>query len=240
MGSVCVMKPGFWSGFRNQALLSDFHTISAGFNYENRFNIPELGSHTAGMIIPAGRSSLGIIYSHFGFSHFRRETGAVACGLRLSEKLSAGIQADWFFEKGSGEYENIQFITCEAGLLVTPGKNISIGIHIFNPVPNSLRKTFLPSTLRAGAGIRLNETVFAGAELEMSSGENLLLRTGFEYEAARNFILRGGFCTDNSSFSFGLGYDLGSIVLDMSFATHERLGITSSVSMIFELKSKSR
>lgn len=235
MGSVCVMKNGFWSSFRNQALLPSFPKFSAGFNYENRFNISELGSYTTGLIIPAGRPSIGIIYSHFGFQHFRRETGGIACGLNLSEKISTGIQIDYFLEKASGEYDNIQFVTCEGGLLFTPNKNIIVGIHIFNPVPNSLRKTFLPSSLRAGAGIILNDDLFAGIEAEMSSGQKLLLRTGFEYEAISNFRLRGGFSSENSSFSFGLGYNFKSVNLDMSFATHEKLGITSSVSMIFQI-----
>ena len=43
-----------------------------------------------------------------------------------------------------------------------PSEKITIGLHLFNPVPGSLRKTYLPSCLRAGAGIRLPEsgTVF--------------------------------------------------------------------------------
>ena len=31
-------------------------------------------------------------------------------------------------------------------------ENTSLGIHVFNPVPNSLRKTIMPSSLRIGAG----------------------------------------------------------------------------------------
>ena len=235
MGSVCIMRTGFWSCFQNQALLAYNKSFSAGINYDNRFNISELGTRTAGIIIPAGNASLGIVYSHFGYSSFRRESGGMSCGMRLSEKISAGVQIDYFSEKTTGEYENHQFITCEAGLVVSPSEDIRIGIHIFNPVPNSLRKRYMPTTLKAGAGIDLNEFLFAGAEAEMSSGKRLVFRAGFDYEAVRDFHLRGGFCTDNTSFSFGLGYQLKFLTLDLSFTTHEKLGVTSSASLIFKI-----
>jgi len=230
------MKSGFWSSFQNQALLADHKAFSAGFNYESRFNISELGTRTAGVIIPAGATSLGIVYSYFGYSQFRRESAGLACGLRLSDKISAGVQVDYFSEKAAGEYDNTQMVTCEAGLLFKPGETITFGIHVFNPVPGSLRKSFLPSSLRVGSGIELSDVLFAGAEAEMSSGKNLVFRTGFEYNAAKNLFLRGGFSSENTSFSFGLGYLFRSVRLDLSFVTHEKLGISSSVSLVFQIK----
>jgi hypothetical protein len=236
MGSVCILQNRFWSSFQNQALLADNRAFSAGINYENRFGISELGTRTAGLIFPAGGTSLGIVYSNFGYNHFRRELGGVSCGMILSENIRAGVQIDYFSEKTSGEYENRNTLTFEAGMLVSVKENISMGIHIFNPVPNSLRKTFLPTSIRAGAGIKLSNVVFAGAEAEMSTGEKLILRTGFEYEAFKKFRLRGGFSTENTSFSFGIGYLLKSLQLDLGFATHEKLGISSSVSMVFKVR----
>jgi hypothetical protein len=126
-------------------------------------------------------------------------------------------------------------ITCEAGLVFVPKENTRIGIHVFNPVPGSLRKVFMPMAIRMGAGTYLNKLLFAGFEAEMCTGSNLLIRTGFDYEAAKNLWLRGGFCSENNSFSFGFGYAVKMVQLDMGFATHERLGVTSSVSLIFKI-----
>jgi hypothetical protein len=236
MGSVCVMKPGFWPFFSNQALLAYNTSYLAGFNYENRFNIRELGTETAGIVIPAGKTSLGFCYSHFGYSDFSRSMLGLACGMSLSENIAAGIQVDYFSEKTSGDYDNYQSVTCEAGLFFKPSEKISVGIHIFNPVPNSLRKTLMPSSIRAGAGIELSKVLFAGAEAELSSGQKLIVRTGFEYEAVKKLWLRGGFSSENTSFSFGIGYLLKSLKIDLGFATHEKLGITSSASLIFKIK----
>lgn len=236
MGSVCVMKTGFWPSFSNQALLANNTSFIAGFNYENRFNLRELGTRTAGLIIPAGRTSLGLTYSHFGYSDFRRSMAGLACGMPLGENISGGIQIDYFLEKTPGDYDNYQSVSFEAGLYFMPSEKVSIGIHVFNPVPNSLRKTNMPSSLRAGAGIELSKVLFAGAEAEMSTGEKLIVRTGFEYEVFKKLLLRGGFSSENTSFTFGLGYLLKSIKIDLSFASHEKLGITSSASLIFKIK----
>jgi len=235
MGYVCIMKNGFWTSFHNQASLAYNNSFSFGFNYENRFSIKELGTRSIGMTIPVGKASLGAVYSHFGYTDFKREMTGLACAMKLSDKISAGVQVDYFSERTSGEYINNQSVTFETGLIIIPSQNIRIGVHLFNPVPNSIRKTYLPTILRVGAGTDLNKVLFAGVEAEMSSGSKLIIRTGFEYEVAKKFWIRGGFSTNNNSFSFGLGYLAKIAQIDMGFTTHEKLGVTSSVSVIFKI-----
>ncbi len=236
MGFVCIMKNGFWNSFHNQALLAVNNSFSFGVNYENRFGISELGTRTAGFTFPAGKTALGAVYSHFGNSDFKRDMTGIACGLKLAEKIFAGVQVDYMSERTSKEYINNQTVTFETGVLVIPSENIRIGVHLFNPVPNSIRKSYLPTALRIGVGTDLSKTLFAGAEAEMSSGSKLIIRTGFEYEAADKFWLRGGFCTNNNSFCFGLGYTAKIVQIDFGFVNHNQLGITSSVSLIFKIK----
>ncbi|HNW56408.1 MAG TPA: hypothetical protein PLR88_01060 [Bacteroidales bacterium] len=235
LGYVCIMKEGFWSSFHNQATLASNNDFSFGLNYENRFNLKELGTRTAGIRIPAGKASLGAIYSHFGYADYRREMTGLGCGLKLTDKIAAGVQVDYFSEKALYDYADSRAVTFEAGFLISPSQNVTIGLHLFNFVPNSLRKTSMPTTLRTGVGAYLNSSLFAGIEAEMSSGSKLLVRTGFEYEAMKKLFLRGGFSTYNNSFSFGLGYLTKIVRMDLSFATHEKLGMTSSVSFVFKI-----
>jgi hypothetical protein len=236
MGYSCLVKNSFWSSFRNQALLAFNNSYSFGFNYENRFGIKELGTRTAGILIPAAKASIGAVYSNFGYPDFKRDMAGLACGLKLSEKIAAGLQVDYFSERTSGEYDNNQCITFETGLVASLSENIRIGFHLFNPVPNSIRKVHQPASLTIGAGMNLSRILFAGVEAEMVTGSNLNLRTGFEYEAAKNLWLRAGFSTRNNSFSFGTGYQFGIVKMDLGFVTHETLGVTSSASLIFKIR----
>jgi hypothetical protein len=235
-GYVCIMKKGFWSSFHNQALLIHNNSFQVGFNYENRFNISQLATRSAGAIIPTGKATLGVLYTYFGYADFKRNMAALACGLKLSERVSAGAQIDYFAEMAPGEYEDEYFVTGEAGVAFSASENTIIGILLFNPVPNSIREKSIPSRLRVGAGTNLNNLLFAGAEVEMSSVSKMILRTGFEYEAAKKFWLRSGFSTENNSFSFGIGYLAKFVKLDLAFATHDKLGITSSASLIFKIR----
>jgi hypothetical protein len=236
MSHSCVMKPGFWSAFHNQATLPFNNSLSFGVNYENRFNISELGTRTAGLIVPAGKACLAGLYSHFGYSDFRRQMAGLACGLKFSQKISGGIQIDYLTEKATGEYSKRQSLTFEAGIFIIPSEKIRIGLHLFNPVPGSLRKSFLPSSIRAGAGIYLSKVLFAGAEVQMISERDPVVRMGLDYETLKHLWFRGGFSSENTSFSFGFGYQLKFVQIDLGFATHEKLGITSSASLIFKIK----
>jgi hypothetical protein len=237
MSYSCAMKPGFWSAFHNQATLPFYNSLSFGVNYENRFNISELGTRTAGLIVPAGKACLAALYSHFGYSDFRRQTAGLACGLKFSEKISGGIQIDYLAEKASGEDYKWQSLTFEAGIFIIPSEKIYIGIHLYNPVPNSLRRSFLPASIRAGAGIYLSKVLFAGAEVQMITRRVPVVRMGLEYETLKNFWFRGGFSSENTSFSFGIGYLVKFVQIDLGFATHEKLGVTSSASLIFKIKN---
>jgi hypothetical protein len=237
MAHVCVMNSDFWSSFHNQAGLACNKSISFGFNYEDRFGIKELGTRTAALTVPAGKVSLGAVYSNFGYTDFRRQMTGLACGMSLSHIISAGIQIDYFSVKTAGKYKN-QMLTCEAGIIVTASENTKIGIHIFNPVPGLIRKAEMPARLSIGAGTNLSKQFFAGTETEMSAGGKPELKTGFEYAEAGNFWIRGGYSTENSSFSFGLGYHTKPAIVDFAFSTHEKLGLTSSVSVIFIINEK--
>ncbi len=163
MSYACTVREGFWSSFRNQALLAFNTSFSCGISYENRFGIKELGTRTIGAIIPAGKASAGLAYSNFGYPDFRRNTVAIACGLKLSEKIAAGVQIDYFSERTYGEYDNRQCITFETGIIVSPSENVRFGFHLFNPVPNSLRKDNQPASLTTGAGIMLGQSLLRGS-----------------------------------------------------------------------------
>ncbi len=236
MSNTCVMKSGFWSSFHNQATLPYYKALSAGVNYENRFNISELGTRTAGFVVPVGNACLAAIYSHFGYGDFTRQSAGLACGLKFSEKISGGVQVDYLAEKASGEYNDRQSLTFETGICYLPSDKIRLGVHLFNPVPGSWRKRVLPSSIRAGAGIYLSKVLFAGAEVEMETRRKPVARIGFEYETLKNFWFRGGFSSENTSFSFGIGYLVKFVQIDLGFATHEKLGVTSSASIIFQIK----
>ncbi|HKK43276.1 MAG TPA: hypothetical protein VJ963_12755 [Bacteroidales bacterium] len=234
MGGVCIMRKTPRSFFENQASLGSNHSLFAGIRYTDRFSVKELGTRSVFIAVPAGKTSLGLIYSHFGYSGFKRDIGGLACGIRLSDMITAGVQADILSERAAADYYEYMTISCETGIIISPDDKTSIGIHVINPVPNSLRKEAMPLTVRAGAGTYLDKSLFAGMEAEMSTGGSLVLKTGFEYEVIKNLRLRGGFITKNNAFTFGIGYGMKMVIADIGFMIHDRLGTSTTVSIIFK------
>jgi hypothetical protein len=238
MGGICPADNSLWSYFGNQAALAENKSVSFGINYDNKFFIRELGTRSIGLAFPCGRVSFGALYSDFGYSDFKRELYAVACGMKLSGNISGGVQIDYLTEKTVYEfYRNKEILTCEAGLIYTPGDNLRATIHIFNPLPATIYKSDLPSELRTGLTASLAKDLTVSAELKMRMGQTLVVRTGLEYELFRKFRIRTGFSSENTSFSFGFGYETGAARVDMGFASHDRLGLTSGISAVFDLKN---
>ena len=236
-GMGCIMSTAnpFWSIFHNQGLLAGNECITAGICYENRFFLSELATRSAAVFVPAGKASLAALYSYFGYSDYHRQMTAIACGLPLSEKVSAGIQIDYFNERSYGEYSALQSLTFEAGMIISTGGDFDLGIQIFNPLPNSIRKKDLPTELRLDLCGYLNATVYTGAGIEMSTGGKPIFSAGMEYEVMKSLWLRGGFRSENTSFSFGMGYRIKTAVIDLAFYTHEKLGLSSTISVIYKI-----
>ena len=236
MGSLCIVRNNLWTSFTNPALLTDNQQIISGINYENRFGLQELSTKSLAVRMPVGKTFIGTTYSYFGYSQFSRGSLIISCGKRLSENISGGVTIDYFSERISGEYQNTRFISFKAGLILDVSEKTSIGISLINPIPDALRHNSLPSSIIFGTGIRLSDIAFFGAEAELSSSKKLSARTGFEYEAGKDFLLRGGYSTEYTSFSLGLGYTISRFTIDLGFATHEVLDITSSLSLIYKIK----
>ncbi len=235
MAYACIMKPGVWPAFHNQAALPLLQGSAFSFSYENRFGLKELAARSVCLAIPSGSSGVGAVYSYSGYSGFSRETIGLAGGIMLSPGFSAGVQTNLHIENQAGDYKDYVILTCEGGFLIDLSDNVRAGIHVFNPVPNSLRKVPVQSAIRAGAGIELPGNLFAAMEAEMRSGRRINLRTGFEYTPGARIRLRGGYSTETPSFSFGIGYALKPALVDIAFSTHPALGVTSTFSVSFIL-----
>jgi hypothetical protein len=233
MGTVTLTKPDFTGFFQNQALLAYNNSLALGANYESRFNLKELAYSSFGCVVPFGSGSFGAIYSQYGTTDLRRMFGGIAIGLELGERVAGGVQIDYIGENVYDGYNDTHTITIEIGTAIKFSEKTTIGINIFNPLPQHLRDNYLPSSISLGIGSNISDKVFLGAETLLTTGEKVIVKTGFQLEVVRNLFLRGGYTTENNSFCFGVGYRFKPVKIDFSFLAHETLGRSSSVSLVF-------
>ena len=230
-----VSTTGFWNSFHNQASLAYINNLSFGLNQDNRFGLAELSNKTFGFILPSGHGSLGVVYSYYGYSEYNRQTAGLAYGLKLGRMLSAGVQADLFSTRTAGDYRNTNELTFEVGVLFKPIKQLSIGLHTFNPLPNTIRNHDMPTVVTLGAGYLFSDVFLTSIDLEASSSGHNNIRFGMEYQAYKNLYVRGGLMSNPAGLSFGIGYSGNVFQGNIGFITHENLGLTPSLSIVIQL-----
>ena len=227
-----VATTGFWTSFHNQASLAYLNSLSLGVNQDNRFGLSELSNKTFGFILPTGHGSLGAIYSYYGNDDYKRHSAGLAYGLKINRMLSLGVQADLFSTRAALDYESTNELSCEIGALLKPSERLSIGLHAFNPLPNSIRELDMPTVLSLGIGYLFSGTFYTGIELESSSTGHNNIKLGMEYQFYGNFYVRGGLMSRPRGMAFGLGYSGGFFQGNLGFITHEDLGLTPSLSIV--------
>lgn len=233
MGTVTLTNPHFTGFFQNQALLAYNNSLGLGVNYESRFNLKELSFASFGCIVPFSGGSLGAVYSQYGTTDLRRIFGGIAIGLELGERVAGGVQIDYIGENVYDGYNDTHAVTFEIGTAIKLNEKTTFGANIFNPLPQQLRNSYLPSSISLGVGSYISDKVFMAAESLLTTGERIVVKTGFQFEVVRNLLLRGGYTTENNSFCFGVGYRLKPVKIDFSFLAHESLGRSSSISLLF-------
>ena len=74
LGSASVSLSDEWGVIHNQAGLGNVRQTTAGFYYENRFLVKELGVRSAALIIPIKAGTLGSSFSNAGIQVIQSNT----------------------------------------------------------------------------------------------------------------------------------------------------------------------
>ncbi|HUS85939.1 MAG TPA: hypothetical protein VMW76_01770 [Bacteroidales bacterium] len=233
---TCIATDGFWSSFHNQASLGFMRKLSLGINQDNRFGIAELSNKTFAIIYPSGYGSLGGVYSYYGYSEYNHHTAGLSYGMKLGPNIAAGVQVDLYSTRAATDYENTNELTFEAGLLYKPIPVLSLGLHIYNPLPNSIREYDMPTIMRLGTSYFFSQAFMTTVEFEYNNTGTNVYRAAMEYEPIENMFLRGGIMSNPLGYSFGLGYSGRVIQANLGFITHENLGLTPSLSIVIFIR----
>lgn len=229
--SVTAM-PEHWNSFNNQALLTSATGISASAALETRFMMPALSSKALSTIIATGPVPLGIIVTHYGNGDYYRVFAGLGSAINISGKVSLGIQADCITERGIGDYRDVTSLTFETGMTFAIAPSVTMGLHVFNPLTalNSL-----PSAINAGFMWRSSEDLLVTFGSSKMTDEPLSLECGISWGIIERVVLRSGYMSSPSSFSFGAGFMIGSLQTDAGFMINTRTGISSSVSLTWKI-----
>jgi len=227
-----LTETSVWSNFTNQAGLAEINQITIGVGTKNRFSLKELSTHTVVFALPVNGGVFGLNVSYTGFELYNESKIGLAFAKKLSDNFNVGIQVDYlgiYVDEGTNNHNNFTFeIEAQKRLMQT----LTLGAHIFNPIGIKLHEDEnIPSIFKLGLRYDANDKVAIFTEGELESEQNAKLKLGLEYKIIKQLQLRTGFSTNPAKNSFGIGYTLNNIQLDIAINRHQLLGYSPQFSV---------
>lgn len=223
-----------WSAFNNQAGLAMLNTAGAGLYYENRFMLKELGYKAAAIALPVKPGTIGLSFNHFGYSTYNESKIGLAFARSFGQLVSFGLQLNYNMCHLAESYGNRNFVTFEAGMLARLTSELTLGAHVYNPANAKMAEyndERAPVVFRIGLAYDLTNRIKLLVETRKSGYADASVNAAVEYNAWKQFFLRGGVSTGQTAFTFGLGYVTGKFSFDLSSSYHNVLGYSPQASV---------
>lgn len=231
--------PDTWSTFHNQATLASFESFTAGVFYESRFLVDELSLSAASAVLPFGAGVFGLSFFQFGEGSFKEHKIGLAYSRKLSDRINAALQFDYFSQRFPENEKAAGFPTFEIGITYRTTDQLTFGAHVFNPVRNGFDtlngKQKMAAVYRIGGHYHFSDLVLLSAEVQKNSDQAAMVKTGLEFSPLENLALRFGVSGRPVQYSAGIGYKFRKISTDIAFSYLGSLGFTPSVSIQYNL-----
>ena len=232
LGGVGLTETSVWNNFTNQAGLAEINQMSIGAGTENSFGIKELSTHTAVFALPVNGGVFGLNIAYTGFELYNESKIGLAFAKKLSDGFNIGVQIDYLGVYVDESTNNRNNFTFEIGAQKKLMQKLTLGAHIFNPIEVKLNEDEnIPSIFKLGLRYDANTKVAIFTEGELESEKNAKLKLGLEYKIIKQLQLRTGFSTNPAKNSFGIGYTLNKIQLDIAVNRHQLLGYSPQFSV---------
>tara|TARA_R110002050_G_scaffold290260_3_gene443838 strand:+ start:3959 stop:4792 length:834 start_codon:yes stop_codon:yes gene_type:complete len=242
LGNANLTLHDVWSTNNNQAGLAYLKEFGIGFAYENRFGLSELGLKTLNMALPVKWGTFGLTVQQFGYSDYNENKFGLAYGMKISKRISLGIQLDYLLVSiTEAQTQNKSGITAEIGIQAKATEKLTFAAHIFN-VPNTKfsgdYKEQIPMIIRLGLNYKFSKKVFAVIDIEKNIDLDPNLKVGIEYHPVDALYFRGGLNTYDFHFNGGLGVKLKGFNFDLGFSHQTYIGYISQASLSYTLSKK--
>ncbi len=238
MGNASVALQDVYGAQNNPSALAFVEDITAGLSTQNFFLVEGgIGAHHGVFALPFKEQGVfGASVNYFGDNTFNQTQIGIGYGRKLAENVSLGIQLDYIgtktIEVGSGSA-----FTFDIGILYKPVKSLSIGAKAFNPIRAKTGLAYeeeLPAIINVGVAYQPSEKLLLCFEGEQTINDDLRAKGGIEYHIAEQLYLRGGYISNPSMFTSGIGVVIKALKLDLSAQFHQQLGLTPGLGMSYK------
>jgi len=237
MSNAAVTIQNLWSVSHNQAGLAGLDKIAAGVFYDRRFNLEETSVKSFAFAIPVKK--LGVFGGHlnmFGFSLYNEKKAGISYARKFGEIVSVGVQLDYLSATIGEDYGSNNAIAVEGGLQVQLLEGLTAGAHIFNPTQARLAEyddERIPTIMKFGLGYKFSSKFLASVESEKDIDNDAMFKAGLEYRPVEQIFIRGGISTNPVMNSFGAGFLIKNLQIDIAASMHQSLGWSPQMSLTY-------
>ncbi len=237
IGRTGVCDRDLWSLQNNPAgtaLLEGWH---CGLYYENQWMLKETafkGGAVAKAIPKVG--CLGLSVCQFGGSVYSENKFGLSYARGFGPYLQMGLQVDYLWLHWDG-YPSRGALSFSLGIQSQVTEKLRFGACLYNPVQRRLKtlnEDRLPTVMRFGMAYQFSDDFVGQCEVERDdSREGVRLGGGIEYQVFGKFSLRAGAQYNPNVLSFGVGYRVGRVRMDVAAQMHMALGATVMLGACF-------
>ncbi|MES2622587.1 MAG: hypothetical protein V4615_17190 [Bacteroidota bacterium] len=244
IGDASVTLSDVFSTTTNQAGLGFMTQYSVGIYSDRKFLNASINNFNGAIALPISEKigTFGVNANYYGYNYYNETKIGLAYARKFGQKFSLGMQFDYLrmmiFENGSRN-----FYTFEIGMQYKPWKVLTIGTHIYNPIPFKVEKVFgerLPTILKLGLGYEPSAKVLIAAEYEQDIHYKPQFKGGLEYRPIKYLSIRAGAQTTPFSANFGLGVNVKGLNIDLASSYHPVLGFTPQAALIYSFTKKQK
>jgi hypothetical protein len=238
LGAYSTKQIDPFSFTSNQAALAQVKDAGVGVYGERRFLLAENSVYGLALAIPTTKGNFGIQVNYAGFANFNEQKAGLAYARSLGSKVDIGVQFNYYGYKVPA-YTNASTINAEAGVIVHVTDKINAGVHVYNPVASKLGKTGdekLASAYKFGVGYDATDNFYFSTEIVKEENQPVNVTGGVQYHFKKQFFVRAGFRSDNSTGYSGIGFMVSNFRIDVASSFHPQLGISPGVLLMYNFK----
>ena len=234
MGGTSACEQSVWALHNNPAGLATLHGWHGGLYYENQWLLKEAAFKSGGLAKSfTDIGCFGMAVRQYGWSQFSENLFSVAYARDFGPYLQMGLRADWIWLHFSADYPDRNAPGFELGIQSQVTDRLRLGATLFNPLNTKLKtlnEDTLPIVMKLGLAYRFTEDFTGQLELEKSSlSSGVRIGGGLEYLLFERFSLRAGAQHRPDILSFGVGYALNRLQVDVAAQMHQALGASLQI-----------
>jgi hypothetical protein len=241
LGDASVTLSDVFSSTTNQAGLGFVERYAVGIYADRKFLNAAINNFNVAVALPIKKTgTFGLSANYYGYKFYNETKIGLAYARSFNNKVSFGVQFD-YLRMTAIELGSRNFFTFEVGLQYKPWKVLTIGAHVYNPIPYKVEKVYgerLPTIVKFGLGYEPSPKVLIAAEYEQDINHKPQFKGGVEYRPIKYFTIRAGVQTTPFSASLGFGGNVNGFSLDVGGSYHPVLGFTPQLSMLYSFKKK--